>query len=202
MTRFALPSRVPTRPVVGTQLGVAYAGIRRPLPPGGRRMARWGQAHRDVREGRCLPDCSRPSASRPAAGCGGTDVNKFSNNVMAQHVFPTMALQKRRGHLGGGPVTSCANGGCSVLVPRASPSPTTAGLSGEAMHQRPGTGAHAAGGVAVARDAGTGGPLPVAGIDGTCGAVQARGESAHLKPAACAMCWRGRVCARRRWSPL
>ena len=64
-----------------------------------------GQLQGSVREGPAPPD-SKPSFEQhsPALAELVRDINKFSNNVMAQQLFFTLALQARRG----GPVTQDA----------------------------------------------------------------------------------------------
>ena len=63
-----------------------------------------GKLTGSVRDGQ-VPAGLQPafSVTSPPLAAVVRDVNKFSNNVMAQHVFLTMALQKRRGYLGRGP---------------------------------------------------------------------------------------------------
>lgn len=142
-----------------------------------------GKLTGSVREGR-VPAGLAPafSTSSPALAEVVRDINKYSNNVMTQQVFLTLALQKRLRHL-----RRRTHRGRAVVAPalsriggagagqRRGPEPRSA-------HQRPGARAHAAGGVARPSCPSLVSSLPITGVDGTLRRVQGRAVgAAHLK---------------------
>ncbi len=145
--------------------------------------ASWGASFTgSVREGK-VPAGLKPAfvSTSPALAEVVRDVNKYSNNVMAQHVFLTLARQNGRGHAGMEPVKPCAKWWQARFADVDAPAPDNgAGLSRDARIT-----AQALARMLQAAWASPVMPelvasLPIAGVDGTLRRSQSR-SAAHLK---------------------